>query len=832
MASTTHTVVAGDTLSALAVRYGTTVSHIASLNGIKNVDLIYVGQVLTIFKDSSEPSTNTAINNKNMAIIQHFGLQANTDRTVFATWIWTKSNTANYRKHWDYYVGGYWFEGSDETTNNPYSIYDAPANATHVRFRVIPISKQRTQTYKYKDKNGKEQTGSKKVNYWNAQWSTYEVYAFADNPPSDPPTPDVEIKDFKLTATLDNLNLNADEIEFQVIKNNSSIFVTGMSKIVTGHASYSCNISAGNEYKVRCRAHRDGLTSKWSEYSENKGTVPSASTGITICRAESDTSIYLEWNKVDNAESYEVAYTTKLEYFDGSSEITTESNIEYPHFIFTGLESGSEYFFRVRAVNENGESAWSEIKSVVIGKAPIAPTTWSSTTTCMVGERLILYWAHNSEDNSAQTYAEVELIIDGAKETYTVRTEDQEDDEKTMYFVVDTNEYTEGSKIEWRVRTAGVTKVYGDWSIERVVDIYSPVTLELSVTDVNGNVLETLQSFPFYISATPGPATQKPISYHVSVTSNDYYNDVDDLGNEVIINPGDEVYSKHFDTEEDLVVEFSAGNIDLKNNMRYTVSVTVAMNSGLTETKTAQFTVSWIDEGYSPNAEIYVNESTLVAYIRPFVADENDQLLEGITLSVYRREFDGTFTEIATGIDNTAGTTVTDPHPSLDYARYRIVAKTASTGTIEYYDMPGHPVGETAIIMQWDEDYYNYEVDPDEILAEPTWSGTLLRFPYNVDVSEDNTPDVSLVKYIGRKHPVPYYGTQLGLTSTWNTAIPNYDELTLHMLRRLQIWQGNVYVREPSGTGYWANVNVSFSRKHNELTIPISFKITRVEGGA
>lgn len=832
MASVKHTVVAGDTLSALAVRYGTTVSSIASLNGITNVDLIYVGQVLTIFKDSSEPTTNNTINNKNMAIIQHFGLQANTDRTVFATWIWTKSNTANYRKVWDYYVGGYWFSGSDETANNPYSIYDAPANATHVRFRVIPISKTRTQKYKYKNKDGKEQTGSKKVNYWNAQWSTYEVYAFADNPPSDPPTPDVEIKDFKLTATLDNLNLNADEIEFQVIKNNSSIFITGMSKIVTGHASYSCNISAGNEYKVRCRAHRDGLVSKWSEYSGNEGTIPSASTGIIVCRAESDTSVYLEWNKVDNAETYDVEYTTKLEYFDGSTETTTQNSIEFPHFIFTGLESGKEYFFRVRAVNENGESSWSDIKSVTIGKAPVAPTTWSSTTTCMVGERLILYWSHNSEDNSAQTYAEVEMYIDGAKETYTVRTDDQADDEKTMYFVVDTSEYVEGSKIEWRVRTAGVTKVYGEWSIERVVDIYSPVTLELSVTDVNGNVLETLQSFPFYISAIPGPITQKPISYHVSITSNDYYNDVDDLGNEVVINPGDEVYSKHFDTDKDLLVEFTAGNIDLKNNIRYTVTVTVAMNSGLTETASSQFTVSWTEEGYSPNAEVYVNESTLVAYIRPYVADENDELLPGITLSVYRREFDGTFTELATGLDNTIGTTITDPHPSLDYARYRIVAKTESTGTIEYYDMPGHPIDETSIVIQWDEESYDFDVNSEDVLADPTWSGTMLKLPYNIDVSEDNTPDVSLVKYIGRKYPVGYYGTQLGMTATWNTVIPKYDELTLHMLRRLQIWQGNVYVREPSGTGYWANLTVSFSQKHNELTIPVTFKITRVEGGA
>jgi hypothetical protein len=44
----THTVVAGDTLSALALRYGTTVAELARLNSIRNVDLIHVGQVLAL----------------------------------------------------------------------------------------------------------------------------------------------------------------------------------------------------------------------------------------------------------------------------------------------------------------------------------------------------------------------------------------------------------------------------------------------------------------------------------------------------------------------------------------------------------------------------------------------------------------------------------------------------------------------------------------------------------------------------------------------------------------------------------------------------------------
>ena len=88
-----------------------------------------------------------------------------------------------------------------------------------------------------------------------------------------------------------------------------------------------------------------------------------------------------------------------------------------------------------------------------------------------------------------------------------------------------------------------------------------------------------------------------------------------------------------------------------------------------------------------------------------------------------------------------------------------------------------------------------------------------------------------MVEYIGRSHPVSYYGTQIGETATWKVDIDKEDEETLYALRRLATWMGDVYVREPSGSGYWANVVVSFSQTHNEVVIPVSLDITRVEGG-
>ena len=145
--------------------------------------------------------------------------------------------------------------------------------------------------------------------------------------------------------------------------------------------------------------------------------------------------------------------------------------------------------------------------------------------------------------------------------------------------------------------------------------------------------------------------------------------------------------------------------------------------------------------------------------------------------------------------------------------------------------MPGHPVEGKAVIIQWDEAWTEFEVSPDDETAQSTWSGSLLKLPYNFDVSDSHSPDVSLVNYIGRSHPVSYYGTHRGESATWNVEIDKTDKETLYALRRLAIWMGDVYVREPSGSGYWAHITVSFSQKHKDLTIPVALSITRVEGG-
>lgn len=759
-------------------------------------------------------------NMSNKPKIKYFGIQTGTDSTIFATWDWDKSHTDNYRAIWYYDTGDkVWFTGNDGTTSDKRSTYNIPSNAKRVKFKVKAFAK-------------KHKVNKKEVAYWNGDWSTEKIWNVSKSPPIAPSTPTVEVKSYKLTASLDNLDVRAKEIQFQIVKDDKTVFKTGKAKIVTSHASYSCTITAGSKYKVRARSYKDGKYSDWSDYSSNVDTAPSKPSGITTCRASSKTSVYLSWSKVSNATSYDVEYATKKSYFDGSDQTNTTTGIESTHYEKTGLETGQEYFFRVRAVNDIGKSGWTDVKSVTIGKSPSAPTTWSSTTTAVTGDQLNLYWVHNAEDSSKQTYADLELYINGVKETHTIKKETPEDEEETTsVYAIDTSKFIEGTTIKWRVRTAGITKEYGDWSVQRTIDIYVPPTMSINLTDVDGNLIESLTTFPLYVRGEVGPASQVPVGYHVSVSAGEAYETIDRDGNPRLISKGEEVYSKTFDTNEQLLVELSAYNIDLENNVTYTVTCSVTMNSGLSAKDTADFKVAWEDDQYAPNAEIIIDNNDLTASIRPYCLDENDALIEGLTLSVYRREYDGTLTEIASGINNTSNTFVTDPHPSLDFARYRIVAVTDSTGAVSYYDVPGVPVDEKAVIIQWEEDWSSFDTTNEDKLFEPTWAGSMLRLPYNIDVSDKHSSDVELVKYIGRRHPVSYYGTQLGESATWNVEIEKDDSETLYALRRLAIWMGDAYVREPSGSGYWAHISVSFKQTHCNLTIPVTLDITRVEGG-
>ena len=902
----TYTVVRGDTLSGIARRYGTTVSYLAKLNNIRNVNLIYVGQVLKISEvvtvtpskpnptpapppapSPSKPTPTKTSPAATRVTITAFGLQANTDRTFFGTWSWSRDNTAHFEIRWFYGTGDKAkFTGNTSTVEwldnaQPQSLYTAPENATYVSFQVKPIAK----THKVNNSD---------VYYWTAQWSTEQFYYMKNLPPAKPPTPTATMEDYTLKVEVNGVEEDNIDIEFEIIQNDLTVYKTGKSKVTRSVAKYSCSVSPGYSYKVRCRALKNNLRSGWTDYSSNVNTKPNKPEKINDLRAVSETAITLTWDEAITADSYDIEYAIRLDYLGMSNASTTINNITAPRYTITGLSTGEKYFVRVRAVNAQGTSDWTEGKSIILGAVPSAPTTWSSSTTVTVGEDMKFYWMHNSKDGSKESKAELSYVVDNGSEVLKeIVKVDTSDD--VSYYWLPTLSYREGASIKWRVRTAGITGEYGPWSVTRTITIYAPPSLSLVISDdgLNTRSLRQITKYPFYIKAVAGPSSQIPIGYHFSIIAKDTYETMDEHGNVKMVIAGQEIYSNFLDVNERLILlTMTPSDVNLENNIEYELLCTVTMNSGLTEEASAEFRVSLDDVTYYPAAEILFDETTLSASIRPYctytpyifyqvsynastgiytrtntaispiegtsvdnalttqedlvfvgvnasgetiyfsvIPSNREYLVENVVLSVYRKDYDGRFVEIAKDVPNLDNRYVTDPHPSLDLATYRVVATDTTNGSISYTDIPGYPVGIKSVIIQWDETWSNLEILGDNPTDEVSWAGSMLKLPYNIDVSDSNEMDVSLIEYIGRSHPVTYYGTQLGVTSTWRMEIPKTDKATLYGLRLLAIYAGDVYVREPSGSGYWANISVAYEQKHRELTIPITLTIKRVEGG-
>ena len=795
-----------------------------------------------------------------------------------------------------------------------------------------------------------------------------------------------------------------------------------------GRAYSAKNVEPNSVYTATCYyiGSSENKRSKDSKPSNEIVSPPKTPVIISITPSTNDSgstdrSITVVWQAANKKTKYTIEYVkenmelygsieehfyavnsdkTSIEVeFDKTSDAQYDTEKQLMTKTISGFstENGGRYYLRIRGINDktsilggssnitnssSNPSDWSdptdEKASFIIGTKPSAPTIWSSTNTAVIGEPLNLYWSQNSTDNSRMTKSFLSIIADNLADPIEIElTTDNEYDNNYVHVLkfekkdtarqanVKTSAFKDGSKIKWRVKTAGVSKEYGDFSEEREINIYAKPTVSIILEDSKHNETDIIDSFPMYISLqkTNITSNQKVIGFNVNIENNSNYQYVDSAGNIKNLTKGSTVYSRNFDisypysdkfgyiysedeekfkiegyyvnnnfysdsklsniirpsedilyialnqkngnrpkkyiwnevnrvynevnefmftdgvksypyfypyynsTETKLYIKLTCSDVDLINDIEYLVRCSMIMDSGLVATDEITFIPRFTEILYKPTATVSIDEESLTATIKPsckyksdtidcyikdnkayqdinysieigsfpnsiyydhvtrkyyiyklvsgsideYSFEESPNPLEDAILSVFRKELDGTFTEIDRNINNDSGYEVIDPHPSLAKAIYRIISESKTTRAISYSDTEPVEIKEKTLVIQFD----NYT----------------LKLPYNISVSNGYSPDTSLVEYIGRKHPVSYYGTQLGETMSWRTVIPKSDHNTLNLIRELAIYMGDVYVREPSGTGYWANISVDFSQSYDDLTIPLSFSITRVEGG-
>ena len=816
------------------------------------------------------------------------------ERTFMASWTCTWANVDNYEVFWRYGIDKNNSSKYIDTTHNVKHIannatyqdtFSYPENAVWVQVWVRPHEAEDGKIWKYLCPWSPWSKGGQGV------WQYVHDY----ETPKDIPTPKIEVDRYRITVTASTDTIDYDshthQVQFYIVNKAGTVvkYATIPINWQSSTATFVWDGSPGEEYKAAARGYNKAANvyGKWSSYSSTVKTAP-ANIRITGVKALSNTSVRVNLSDPRNAkgETVEINYTTNPQDFlnidsTGSSQ-TFSAIYDVGYVDLEGLETGKTWYFRARVTNESGQSGWStDDASVTLGLKPDPPTTWSNTVTAKIGSKIVLNWTHNSRDGSHMHSSEIELKVGNAPATIItvpgVKDTETNEYKDTGKYEIDTTTYTDGSNIRWRVRTKGILDSYSDWSITREVKVYAPTTLSVNVyktqTPSEESIIENLDAFPFYVVANAGPESQKAIGFHISIVANQNYQKTDYNGELVWVGAGEEIYSHFFDFDSSLeTVEFEdyavvqndtltlklmPHDVDFESGQSYTVRGTVTMDVGLTAEAYTTFSVSWQDQDLYPMADVNVDLDDFTATIIPYAPvipnnpdgmtefdepgeapgyDSDLQLVENVLLSVYRINYDKSMTLIMDQITNDRSTAVIDPHPTTDFVRYRVVATEQSTGAIGFADVDPVKIGQPGIVIQWDENWkdsvYTNPMDGQALEGVSGWSGKRLTLPFNVKTSEGNKPDRATVEYVGQENPTSYFGTQLGVTANWSTEIEKTDTDRLDLLRQLDRYQGNVYVRNSRGVGYWAVVEFTYNIDYGEtMTIPISISVKKVRGG-
>ena len=614
----------------------------------------------------------------------------------------------------------------------------------------------------------------------------------------------------------------------------------------------------GHTYRYRFKSSLANGT--LSDYSEIAGPVyakPAKASGLKA-RALTSESVRLDWvNEGRTGDYYWVEWTDDYSAWkdNDDSKIHRTSDIPEPgtqRHTVSGLESGKRWYFRVGRGNDAGKSnAWAGgtiTVSALLGTVPEAPTVGTTPSALTTDDSLTMSWTHNSEDKSEQSAYQVEITVNGTARTRSGTTASE------LTLTMASIGAGDAATVTWRVRTKGVLDTWGAWSKRQTVKVWATLSVGLAITKNDGSDFPDdpqtgrplVTTYPFRIKVDNDAAGwgNKAIQWYGSITSDDDIPYIGRDGEDAWTFAGEAVWSYQKDVDEaegyaiDVKVQWK--DVALVDGARYTVRFGCVTRQGMRcEAEPLPFVFgAGTAEFPAPFANFEFDPESLACTIWPWcyrAADPEEPDVPGTRLrsytllAVYRIMGDGEAVLIAENIKNAGKQWVIDPHPSFGTCRYRIVATDTQTGAQNATEGDVETPFES-ICIQWGDDFFLTEGQDGTSVAT---SGTRVVLPYNLQVNESYAPDVALREYAGRRAPVAYYGTQRGARASWTADLAkDIDADALGLLRRLARTMEDVYVREPSGTGYWAHAEVSgISHAHNTSSVGAQISVTAVDHG-
>lgn len=193
-----------------------------------------------------------------------------------------------------------------------------------------------------------------------------------------------------------------DEAYFKIYRSTDGTNFAFHANTSANQTSTVISGTAGTTYYFQVRAF-DGIEESVPSNTASAvagSTVPAAPTGLAAT-VVSNVRIDLTWtNNADNVQGFKVGKSTDGINF---TEVTSGSS-----YSATGLTVGTTYYFRVRAYNAAGDSAYSNIVIATTGSYPVAPNNFVATVVST--NQINLTWADQS---SNETDFQIERRADG-----------------------------------------------------------------------------------------------------------------------------------------------------------------------------------------------------------------------------------------------------------------------------------------------------------------------------------------------------------------------------------------------------------------------------------
>ncbi|MWC30892.1 fibronectin type III domain-containing protein [Paenibacillus sp. MMS18-CY102] len=170
--------------------------------------------------------------------------------------------------------------------------------------------------------------------------------------------------------------------------------INGTAVAVTGTSSTRSGLTADTAYTFRIRSKNTGGVSDWSA----PVTVKTLITTPTLTATPGSTDMALSWAAIPGATAYEI---------DADGVVTNVGNVT--NYVHTGLATGTSHSYKIRALNADNASLWSN----AVTKATISGPTTITSAVSPTSTSLTVNW------NAAAGATGYDLEVNGSILSFT-----------------------------------------------------------------------------------------------------------------------------------------------------------------------------------------------------------------------------------------------------------------------------------------------------------------------------------------------------------------------------------------------------------------------------